>query len=283
MGNNSNGLLQSFINRFNFAKNEEDLQALAKDIENFLKMNKNEENLKVLLADIYTLLDEKDKLNRLLNTINIYQLDEEFKIGYIVFLFDVGNFEKLLDIIQNIDKLEIKKVENLITVKLIYISIAIEYFKIPVVEEEIKEIYKLVLNDTYYLSKFITNFDKFLSAVVAVSKLENVEYLLYKVYLYLKAKLLLKENYKKGLKIVEDILANVSSKYLAYFSVSLDEENIVLVLVLDDLIFDSVEEFLDFRMNLEKEIREKFSLNFPSFPKFTVSIPNPIIEECEEC
>jgi len=50
MGNNSNGLLNSFISRFNSAKTEEDFRELTKDIEEFLSRNPKEENLKVLLA-----------------------------------------------------------------------------------------------------------------------------------------------------------------------------------------------------------------------------------------
>ncbi len=284
MENNSNGLLNSFISRFNSAKTEEDFRELTKDIEEFLSRNQHEENLKVLLADLYTILEEREKLDKLLNKIKIENLDEEFKVAYLVFLFDTGNFEKLLDFIENFEKykLHFSKVENLITIKLIYISIAIEYFKLPLVEEEIREIYEIIFNRSFDIKEFINNFDKFLSAVVAVSKLENIEYLLYKVYLYLKAKLELDKNYRKGLKIVEDVLVNVSSKYLAYFSISPDEENLVLVIVIDDLVFESMGEFLEFRINTEIELKEKMKESLPDFPKFTVSIPNPIIEEFKE-
>ncbi|RUM58314.1 MAG: hypothetical protein DSY60_02035 [Persephonella sp.] len=284
MGNNSNGLLNSFISRFNSAKTEEDFRELTKDIEEFLSRNPKEENLKVLLADLYTILEEREKIDNLLNDIKIQNLDEEFKVAYLVFLFDTGNFEKLLDFIENFEKykLHFSKAENLITIKLIYISIVIEYFKLPLVEEEIREIYEIIFNRSFDIKEFIDNFDKFLSAVVAVSKLENIEYLLYKVYLYLKAKLELDENYRKGLKIVEDVLVNVSSKYLAYFSISPDGENIVLVIIIDDLVFESIEEFLEFRINTEIELKEKMKESLPYFPKFTVSIPNPIIEELKE-
>ncbi len=284
MGNNSNNLLNSFISRFNSAKTEEDFRELTKDIEEFLSRNPGEENLKVLLADLYTILEERERIDNLLNNIKIQNLDEEFKVAYLVFLFDTGNFEKLLDFIEDFNKykLHFSKAENLITIKLIYISIAIEYFKLPLIEEEIKEIYEIIFNISYDIKEFIDNFDKFLSAVVAVSKLENIEYLLYKVYLYLKAKLKLDKNYRKGLKIVEDVLVNVSSKYLVYFSISPDEENLVLVIVIDDLVFGSIEEFLEFRINTEIELKEKIKKNLPNFPKFTVSIPNPIIEEFKE-
>lgn len=280
MGNNSDGLLNSFILRYNSATTEDEFIKLKNDIEEFLSRNPQVENLKVLLADIYTLLEEKEKIDNLLNSIKIQNLDEEFKVAYLVFLFDIGNFEKLLEFIEDIDKYKVKfsKIENLITIKLIYISIVIEYFKIPLVEDEIKEIYEIIFDTEFNIKNFVDNFDKFLSAVVAVSKLENIEYLLYKVYLYFKAKSELGENYRKGLKIIEDILVNVSSKYITYFSYSLDEENLTLFIVMDDVLFESIEEFLEFRINIENDLIDKLKVNLPDFPKFTVSIPNPIIE-----
>ena len=281
MGNNSNGILNSFISRFNSAKTEEDFKELTKDIEEFLSRNPNEDNLKVLLADLYTILDEMDKLEKVVNSIKIQNLDEEFKVAYLVFLFDTGNFERLISFLEDFDKYNIQfsKVENLITIRLIYISIAIEYFKIPLVEEDIREIYETIFNETFSTKKFIEDFDKFLSAIVAVSKLENIEYLLYKVYLYMKAKLNLGEDFRRGVKLVEDIIADVSYKYLTYFSMSPDEDLLVLVLVIDDLVFESTEEFIEFRTRIEIDIKEKFRKKLSEFTEFTLHIPNPIIEE----